>query len=58
MRIDGVLREEFGIHFDANGPGSAGCIVLRNFTGWNWFCARLQAIAKSGVKAIAVSVKY
>lgn len=58
VKISGVLRGEFGIHFDAGGPGSAGCIVLKNFSGWKGFCTRLQAIAESGVRAIAVSVKY
>ena len=56
--INGVTRGEFGIHFDANVPGSAGCVVLRNLPGWRGFCDRMRAIAKSGIKQIPLSVKY
>lgn len=56
--INGVTRGEFGIHYDANVPGSAGCIVLKNFPGWQRFCDRMEAIAKSGIKSIPLSVNY
>lgn len=52
------IRSELGIHFDANVPGSAGCIVLRNLAGWERFCDRMEAIAKSGIKSIPLSVNY
>lgn len=52
------IRSELGIHFDANVPGSAGCIVLQTDTGWKGFCRRMQAIARSGIKSIALSVNY
>jgi hypothetical protein len=58
VTIDGVTRGEFGIHFDANVPGSAGCIVLRNFPGWQRFCERMEAIANSGIRTIPLEVKY
>jgi hypothetical protein len=54
----GDIRSELGIHFDANAPGSAGCIVLKNFPGWQGFCDRMKAIAKSGIKSIPLSVSY
>lgn len=54
----GVARSEFGIHFDANTPGSAGCIVLRNREGWERFCDRMQAIAKSDIDSIPLQVTY
>jgi hypothetical protein len=54
----GNTRSELGIHFDANVPGSAGCIVLKNKSGWQRFCDRMEAIAKSGIKSIPLSVKY
>lgn len=54
----GNTRSELGIHFDANAPGSAGCIVLKNFSGWDRFCDRMEAIAKSGIKSIPLSVSY
>ena len=52
------VRSELGIHFDANMPGSAGCIVLRNQEGWKAFCDRLHAIAKLGVETILLTVNY
>lgn len=58
VNFDGRTRSELGIHFDANVPGSAGCIVLRNQSGWKGFCDRFHAIAKSGVKSIPLSVNY
>lgn len=54
----GNSRSELGIHFDANVPGSAGCIVLKNPSGWQRFCDRMEAIAKSGIKSIPLSVEY
>jgi Protein of unknown function (DUF2778) len=53
-----VVRGEFGIHFDANVPGSAGCIVLKNRSAWERFCDRMKAIAKSGVQRIPLQVIY
>lgn len=58
VEINGVIRGEFGVHFDANVPGSAGCIVLSRISGWRRFCERMQAIAKSGVKFVPLSVQY
>lgn len=54
----GGIRSELGIHFDANVPGSAGCIVLRNRGGWEAFCDRLSKIASQGIKSIPLSVRY
>lgn len=54
----GIKRGEFGVHFDANAPGSAGCIVLRNREGFKEFCDRLKKIADSGVKRIDLEVIY
>jgi hypothetical protein len=58
VNSDGRMRSELGIHFDANVPGSAGCIVLRNLSGWDGFCRRMDAIAKSGIKSIGLEVRY
>ena len=55
---EGGSRSELGIHFDANVPGSAGCIVLRNREGWKGFCDRLSKIATQGIESVALSVKY
>jgi len=44
----GLTRSELGIHFDANFPGSAGCIVLSRRFGWERFGDRMRAIARIG----------
>jgi hypothetical protein len=53
-----AARSEFGIHFDANVPGSAGCIVLRKWRGWERFCERMRTIAGEGVEYIPLKVIY
>ncbi|MCU0546623.1 MAG: hypothetical protein MUE44_31425 [Oscillatoriaceae cyanobacterium Prado104] len=52
----GHARSEFGIHFDANVPGSAGCILLKNREGWERFCERMRAIAPTGIEYISLKV--
>lgn len=49
------VRGELGLHFDANVPGSSGCIVLRNESGWKRLCDRLASIPQ---KFIPLSVEY
>ncbi len=34
VTVNGVQRGDFGVHFDANAPGSSGCVVLRTAVGW------------------------
>lgn len=55
---EGVKRGEFGIHFDANVPGSAGCIVLKNREGFNKFCERMELLSIQGVNLIPLKVCY
>lgn len=52
------IRAELGLHFDANHPGSAGCVVLKNWEGWRRLCDRLASIANLGVKSLPLTVKY
>lgn len=55
---DKGVRAELGLHFDANVPGSAGCVVLKNREGWRRLCDRLASIADRGVKILPLTVKY
>ncbi|MEG4963586.1 MULTISPECIES: hypothetical protein [unclassified Microcoleus] len=55
---DKGIRGELGLHFDANYPGSAGCVVLKNQERWRRFCDRLASIADGGVKSLPLTVKY
>jgi hypothetical protein len=34
VTVSNTERASFGIHFDANVPGSSGCVVLRTAVGW------------------------
>lgn len=59
VQIDGAQRGDFGIHADANAPGSAGCIVLPpNGNGWKEFQETMAAIAKEGISRIPLQVAY
>lgn len=55
---DGVTRGDFGIHFDANVPGSMGCIVLPTQRGWDAFRRDMKAIANGGIKEIDLDICY
>ena len=52
------IRSELGIHFDANVPGTSGCIGVINREGWNGFCRRMATIASLRVESISLKVKY
>ena len=51
-------RGDFGIHFDANVPGSAGCIVLTTRRGWLAFQRDIQGIAAQGISQISLLIEY
>lgn len=53
-----IQRGDFGIHFDANVPGSAGCVVLRKQTEWDSFRERMLEFAKEGIVKIPLTVEY
>jgi hypothetical protein len=52
------IRSELGIHYDANVPGTSGCIGLINWEGWEGFCRRLRNIAATGVESLPLKVQY
>lgn len=52
------VRSELGIHYDANVPGTSGCIGLINWEGWEGFCRRMEKIASLGVKNLPLKVEY
>lgn len=58
VSIWGSKRGDFGIHRDANVPGSSGCIVLTSVKGWDAFQQRMSAIAHSGVNQLPLVVTY
>ena len=53
----GTERGDFGIHLDANVPGSAGCIVM-NKERFNDFENQMKKLASQGIKSIPLFVQY
>ncbi|WP_202895711.1 hypothetical protein [Iningainema tapete] len=58
VRINGQQRGDFGIHRDANVPGSAGCVVLTTIPGWEGFQLDMRNLATSGVQKVPLLVSY
>lgn len=60
VTIDRVTRSEFGIHFDANVEGSAGCIIFPKGTesNWNAFQGFIAEYNSQGFDHIALIVEY
>jgi hypothetical protein len=54
----GATRGDFGIHFDANVPGSLGCIVLRTARGWEAIQRDIANIFAVGLKQVSLVVEY
>lgn len=56
--LEGVTRGDFGIHFDANVPGSAGCIVLPLQSHWDTFRHTITELRVDGYQSLPLHVKY
>ena len=52
------IRSELGVHYDANVPGTSGCIGLINREGWNGFCRRMRNIAALGIESVPLKVHF
>ncbi|MBE9031600.1 hypothetical protein IQ266_17850 [filamentous cyanobacterium LEGE 11480] len=55
---DGTRRSHFGIHIDANHPGSAGCPVIVNPPAFKDFCQRMKGFKNKGIDKIALQIDY
>ena len=53
----GGKRSDFGIHLDANNPGSMGCIVMDKLRFSN-FELRMLRLKKTGLLAVPLFVQY
>ncbi len=58
VRLSGNVRGDFGIHFDANVPGSAGCIVIKNEEAWKILDSQLQIFNNNGILELPLIVQY
>jgi hypothetical protein len=53
----GGARGDFGIHLDANVPGSMGCIVMTK-ERFNGFEKQMDLLADQGIRSIPLFVTY
>jgi hypothetical protein len=58
VMVNGVQRGDFGVHRDANVPGSSGCIALRTGVGWQAFEEDMKREKAAGVEQIPLLVSY
>ncbi|MUL39316.1 hypothetical protein [Gloeocapsopsis dulcis] len=59
VKVDeGKSRGDFGIHFDANVPGSAGCIVFPLQDHWDVFRSFIANCAHKNVQQVPLNVMY
>lgn len=54
----GAVRGDFGVHFDANVPGSMGCVVCATQKGWDAFRRDVRSIQAQDVAYLPMVVKY
>ncbi|MDJ0661568.1 MAG: hypothetical protein QNJ42_19085 [Crocosphaera sp.] len=58
VNIWGKTRGDFGIHYDANAPGSAGCVVIRNKMAWEAFQEMMGHYRAAGLESVPLIVEY
>ncbi len=58
VTTDGVARGDLGIHFDANVPGSAGCVVIKQQDHWDMFRKIMEEYNSLRIKVVPLEVKY
>lgn len=51
-------RGLFGIHFDANVTGTAGCVGVKNPSAWAEFEQRMSGLAAAGIEQVPLMVGY
>lgn len=58
VRISDLTRGDFGIHRDANVPGSAGCVVLTSVAGWKAFQEDMALLVSNKIIEVPLLVSY
>ncbi|WP_227873402.1 hypothetical protein [Aphanothece sacrum] len=58
MSIEGNTRGDFGIHFDANIPGTAGCLGIVDNANWQQFQRLMATYQRAGLRTIPLIVAY
>ena len=58
VKVVGVQRGDLGVHFDANVPGTAGCIAIKQQDHWDTFRKCMAEYNALRIKSIPLEVKY
>jgi hypothetical protein len=58
VTVGGVTRGLFGIHRDANVPGTNGCVGVVTPTGWAALQEWMLKLNKLGIKEVPLQVDY
>ncbi|WP_227873599.1 hypothetical protein [Aphanothece sacrum] len=58
VKVDGNTRGDFGIHFDANVPGTAGCLGIVDSANWQQFQRLMTTYQRAGLRTIPLIVAY
>ena len=51
-------RGLFGVHFDANVQGTAGCVGIKNAGAWAEFERRMAELVKAGIEQVPLMLGY
>ena len=58
VNIAGTERGEWGVHLDADSPGTLGCLGFKNPTPWEAFQKLMENLKEAGIKEIPLLVSY
>ncbi len=58
VKLGGLERGDFGVHSDANVPGSAGCVVLTSQPGWADFQVQMKKLVTLGINQVPLLISY
>lgn len=58
VNVGGITRGLFGIHRDANVPGTNGCVGIVTPKGWAAFQERMLELNKQGIAELPLQVDY
>ncbi len=58
VQVGSIERGDFGVHSDANLPGSAGCVVLTSSAGWSDFQIQMKKLAALNINQVPMLISY
>ncbi len=58
VKLGALERGDFGVHSDANVPGSAGCVVLTSAAGWADYQVQMKKLEALGINQVPLLISY